>query len=88
MSWRVVGVVSDGAGVDLAGDGGVDVWALAWGAVGGDGVVVSDPVYPEQRHRLAVYEARLPGGGEVVFAAGEVSNGVWLFAVPEDGPTS
>ncbi len=79
--WRVVGAVVEFDPIDV---GGVNPWDYYshWTSVGR--VTLQDPLYAWQHDRLTVYEIPTPGG-PVRFAAGEVSNGVWLFAVPHDG---
>lgn len=60
-------------------------WALPWTATG-DSAQVTDPLYGNQR-ALAVHDVAGPGG-LARFAVTEVSNGVYLVAVPtpRDGP--
>jgi len=45
-------------------------------------ITVAHPSYPAQRHTMFTYEAVAPSG-TVAFAAGEFSNGVWGFFVPD-----
>jgi hypothetical protein len=73
--WRFVRVATGGYRVDVAG---VSVWEVEWGE-SRDQITVADPRYPQLR-RIDVY--RPPGSG-VEFAAGEVSNGVWVFFEPD-----
>lgn len=54
-------------------------WALPWTATG-DSVLATDPLHGNQR-TLAVHEVAGPDG-LARFAAAEVSNGVYLVAVP------
>lgn len=81
--WRSVSIGFEGDPVDLG--GGLDPWAPAWRSgwrSAGEWIVVAHPQYPDERHRMFVYEIDAPGG-PVTFAAGEYSNGVWGFHVPE-----
>lgn len=75
--WRFVSVGFEGDQVDLG--GGVNPWTLDWGDSDG-WIVVAHPSYPAQRHTMFVYEIANP---RAIFAAGELSNGVWGFCVPE-----
>jgi hypothetical protein len=78
--WRFahIGLETDPA--DLG--GGLDPWTLTWGdAIGW--IVVAHPSYPWQRHSVAAYAVSVDGR-QLRFAAGELSNGVWGFYVPED----
>ena len=77
--WRFVSIGFDGEATDVG--GGVDPWTVDWGPTKG-WIVTAHPSYPLQRHRMFVYE--LDRETPVVFAAGEFSNGVWGFFVPED----
>ena len=76
--WRFVAIGVQDFDVRI---GGVDPWAVGWTSTGRR-VVVAHPQYPAQRPSFEEYEIE---GSEppVVFAAGEVSNGVWAFFVPE-----
>lgn len=56
-----------------------NVWALDWRSTG-ESVRVTDPLYGTPR-TLHVVEVETDKG-VVTFAAGEVSNGVFLFALP------
>ena len=62
--------------------GGVDAWKAEWRRLSGAFIVVPHPQYPLQRHRMDLYE--LDSAERVVrFAAGEFSNGIWGFYVPD-----
>ena len=79
--WRFVSIGFEGDPTDIG--GGLNPWALDWRDTKG-WIVVAHPSYPLQRHTMSVYEVdETPSA--VVFAAGELSNGVWGFFVPEDG---
>lgn len=79
--WRFVSIGFEGDPVDVG--GGVNPWRWPSHWVGtGEHITVAHPSYPRQRHSMAVYvlEGAVP---PVRFAAGELSNGVWGFFVPE-----
>lgn len=73
-----IGLENDGFSID-----GVDIWSAQWDALGVDSVMLPHPAHPEQTHRFDVYRAKGPVA-DVLFAAGELSNGVWGFYVPSD----
>jgi hypothetical protein len=77
--WRFVHIGFERDAIDIG--GGIDPWKVDWVDTR-TSIVVAHPSYPSQRHSMFVYEAF---GSEppVVFAAGEFSNGVWGFYVPE-----
>ena len=74
--WIVVGGRSEG--MELA-ELPVDIWTVDWHSTGAK-VLVSDPLYGVQR-ALTVVEID-SGDGTITFAVDEVSNGVYLFALP------
>lgn len=74
VGWRFVAIGVEGDSVLL---GGADAWSAPWSPVG-DSLTVPHPHNPEQRHRFTQYSVKT-SVGEVVFAAGEYSNGVWGF---------
>lgn len=76
--WRFVSIGFEGDVTDV---GGVDPWTVDWTSTGGH-IVVAHPQYPHQRHRFSVYEVT-GSTPPIVFAAGEYSNGVWGFFVPD-----
>ncbi len=77
-SWRDVHLGFEGDGAEIFG---LDVWKHHWRHVDRPGLNLPHPSYPSQSHRFDIYEI-----GEidrpVRFAAGELSNGVWGFYVP------
>lgn len=77
--WRFVSIGFWSDPVDVRG---VDPRTFDWGRTKG-WIVVAHPSYPHERHSMFVYELadQTP---PLVFAAGEFSNGVWGFFVPED----
>lgn len=82
--WRFASIGFEGDPTDVG--GGIDPWAIDWGATKG-WIVVAHPSYPLQRHSMSVYEPRFQTR-PLMFAAGEFSNGVWGFFVPEDDDAS
>lgn len=76
-TWRFVGSCFDGAPFAIAG---IDVWR-SWSPTG-ERTVVTDPLYPWQTHEFPIYTMS-DNGRTVVFAAGEVSNTVWAFFIPD-----
>ena len=75
--WRFVSIGVEGQATDV---GGTNPWQVKWQPTGRS-ITVAHPQYPNQRHRMDVYNAE---GTQppTVFAAGEFSNGVWGFFVP------
>ena len=78
--WRPAGVVVEGQPIAIEGR---NVWDHRWARTGE--VDLPHPSYPEQRHRMIIYEMEAEGRA-VVFAAGELSPGVWGFFVPAQRP--
>jgi hypothetical protein len=76
--WRLlhIGFEDDGVEVD-----GVRLWGASWARTGAR-LTVAHPQYPPQRHVMSTYATDGPAR-PVEFAAGEFSNGVWGFFVPE-----
>lgn len=62
---------------------GIDVWEARWVSAHGR-VTVAHPSYPKQRHTMLTYWLSGPGR-TLELAAGEFSNGVWGFFVPDGG---
>jgi hypothetical protein len=60
---------------------GENVWSKEWRSIGI--AVVLEPSQGSQQH-FPIYEAEFSGQTKQ-FVAGEISNGVWLFYVPEQG---
>ena len=77
--WKHVSIGLAGHRVLL---GGLDPWQLKWHAMEEPPITVAHPSYPRERHQMWVYELR-SGREAVKFAAGEYSNGVWGFYVPD-----
>jgi hypothetical protein len=77
--WRDahVGIEPDGLQI-----GGVEVWKHKWRRTGEPPLDLPHPRYPNQTHQYDVYEIE-DAGHSVRFAAGELSDGVWGFYIPE-----
>lgn len=74
--WTVVGGRSEG---DAVSELPSDLWTLAWQSTDRS-ILVTDPLYGNQR---TLWISRIIVDGQPrEFASGEVSNGVYLFAVP------
>lgn len=73
--WSLVSIGLEGQEVRIAG---VSLWKVEWEPAGSSSITVAHPRYPEQRHQMSVYRVR-GSSPEVLFAAGEFSNGVWGF---------
>jgi len=78
--WRFVSIGLEGDSVDIG--GGMNPWDAEWVSTYRR-IVVAHPQYPRERHTMFTYEV---AGSDppVVFAAGEYSNGVYGFYVPDD----
>ena len=76
--WMFVAIVVEGEAVSLLGQ---NPWPLQWSSSGEPPITVAHPSYPSQRHEMSVYD--LESTQSIRFAAGEFSNGVWGFYVPE-----
>lgn len=80
--WRFVSIDVEGADVSI---NGVNPWTheREWTRTREDPIAVAHPSYPSQRHPMHIYELVLPERQRIRFAAGEFSNGVWGFYVPQ-----
>jgi len=76
--WRFVGSSVDGDAFSIDG---VEVWKHRWVTAPVGRAEVVDPHYG-QTFRFEVYDIEW-GASRVRFAAGEFSNGIWGFYVPE-----
>jgi hypothetical protein len=76
--WKAVGVVVEGDPIAV---GGVNPWQFTWHQVQDDAVELPHPAYPNQHHRMWVYEIE-SCGRRIRFAAGELSANFWGFYVP------
>jgi hypothetical protein len=70
--WQFVSIGVESDPVDISG---IDVWKAEWTASERSPITVAHPSYPSERHSMNVYEIRAVSPA-VVFAAGELSNGV------------
>lgn len=75
--WRFVSIGFEGEVVNVDG---ANLWREEWRSLH-ERICVPHPSYPGERHTMFVYE--LAKSPSVRFAAGEFSNGVWGFFVPE-----
>jgi hypothetical protein len=80
QNWQAAGIVAEGDPIMV---GGLNPWSFEWRRVQEEPVELPHPAYPNQRHRMWVYEIE-SGGRRVRFAAGELSASVWGFYVPRD----
>lgn len=74
LGYEFAAICFDGEPIDVSGE---NPWDFEWRSLGGV-VVVPHPTYPRQRHELNLYSIQA-NGGLIEFAAGEVSEGVWVF---------
>jgi hypothetical protein len=82
--WRSVGIVVEGQPINV---GGVNLWKLEWQRVGQESVELPHPSYPNQLHRMSIYQVQ-SGGKAITFAAGELSPNVYGFFVPAAQPSA
>ena len=79
--WTFRAVVTEGEPLEL---GGSNIWLERWNCLDVGVMQVPHPGYPLQRHKLWIYS--IEKAVEVfLFAAGELSNGVWCFYLPAKG---
>ena len=75
--WTPVGVVLERDPIEIDG---VNPWEQSWKST--DEIAdVRHPAYPTQVHDVSVYVMTVEGR-DILFAAGELSNGVWGFYRP------
>ncbi len=77
-NWKAVGIVPEGQSIRV---GGLNIWDYRWARKSDNPVDLPHPAYPHQRHRMFVYEVSADDK-TVLFAAGELSAGVWGIYVP------
>ena len=77
--WAPVGVVFEGEAIQIHG---LNPWEHSWVPTGTT-VELFHPSYPDQPETMSVYRIETPNGA-VVFAAGELSAGVFGFFLPAD----
>jgi len=82
--WKSCGVVIEGRPIDV---GGINPWAFPWVSLQQPPVELPHPAYPNQCHKMWLYEVEA-AGKKIVFAAGELSPNVWGFYVPAEPPGS
>lgn len=78
--WRVVGTARSGAPISVAG---MNPWDHEWRTLAEAPVSLPHPQYPEQLHRMTIYEVNAQGRS-IRFAAGELSNNIWGFYLPAE----
>jgi hypothetical protein len=76
--WKLIAIVAEGGHVSLQGQ---SPWGCKWLSSSEPAITVAHPSYPSQRHQMRIYDLDSPRS--VRFAAGEFSNGIWGFYVPE-----
>jgi hypothetical protein len=77
IKWIPVGVVFEDGPIDVQG---VNPWLYAWQDLH-TRIELYHPTYPNQRHMMDIYRIDAPSG-QILFATGELSNGVYGFFVP------
>lgn len=77
--WRLINIVTDGQPIMV---GGINPWEYEWVQLVEEPIEVPHPSYPNQMHKMRQYKIDLKNKS-IVFAAGEYSNCVWGFYVPE-----
>ena len=75
--WKALGVVKEGERINI---GGVNPWNHRWLDVEREPVMLPHPSYLNQRHSMIVYKI-VTAQTEIIFAAGELSAGVWGFYI-------
>lgn len=81
--WVSCGVVVEGQRINVAG---INPWDFAWVSLKRPPVELPHPAYPNQCHKMWLYEVD-NAGKKIVFAAGELSANVWGFYIPFRGIT-
>jgi len=79
--WKLLSAVVEAEFLEIEG---VDVWMAKWVKLDVGILEVPHPSYPQQRHKLWPHYIETDGL-TILFAAGELSNGVWCFYVPRNG---
>lgn len=74
-SWGTGKVCAEGDRINI---GEVNPWGLEWIRCDVPAVYLPHPLYRYQKHRMHIYKV-VSGDLEVIFAAGELSAGVWGF---------
>jgi hypothetical protein len=79
--WKVVGAVGEGQSILLGGFVfGVNPWRYQWQSLSAS-VAMPHPAYPNQMHSYHIYQIKT-WRRRIIFAAGELSAGVFGFCVP------
>ena len=81
--WRSVHIGFEDDGLRI---GGLAVWQQKWRPAGLPPVWVPHPAHPNELHSLDIYTIG-HAASPIRFAAGELSNGVWGFAIEENEAT-
>src|SRR5262245_36099354 len=80
--WKIVGAVAEGESILLGGFiFGANPWRYEWQSLGSD-IEMPHPSYPNEMHVYEIYRIKT-WSREIVFAAGELSPGVFGFCVPD-----
>ena len=82
--WLLVSIGLEGEAIDIG--AGINPWNVKWISTHRR-IVVAHPEYPRERHTMFTYEVE-GTDPPVVFAAGEFSNLVYGFYVPDWQPSS
>jgi hypothetical protein len=78
--WQFVGIVLDSQPIKVCG---INPWDFKWTLLADEKpVIVAHPSHPSQRHKMDRWEIK-DGERTITFAAGEFSNAVWGFYIPE-----
>jgi hypothetical protein len=79
--WKIVGAVVEGDSILLGGFiVGLNPWRYKWQSLEAT-IEMPHPCYPNETHRYHLYRIRT-WWRTIVFAAGELSPGVYRFCVP------
>ncbi len=79
--WNVISIGGGPVKID-----GIDLWDYSekWVAAKTWCAIIDDPVYPGKRQHLTIYDLFV-NGKTIRFACDEVTNGCYIFAIPEEG---
>ncbi len=80
IAWEEAGVTTEGAPITIKG---LNPWHHDWIRLDAPQVVLPHPTYPHEQHTFDVY-AMAENNTRVIFAATELSNGVYGFYTPKD----
>ena len=79
--WKFYSVVSSGAYIEIEG---IDIWMCNWNQLNVGTLDIPHPSFPEQKHTLWINYVE-KNDRFVLFGAGELSNDVWCFYIPQTG---